>query len=170
MIERGVNTVQTSACGRLFDAVASLIGLRDEVNFEAQAAIELETSALQGIDACYPFEISNADPWEIDMRPAIESIVKDVLAARPRGWIAAAFHHTVVAIVTEVCRRLRTAEGIERVCLSGGTFQNLYLVERTVAGLRREGFDVFLHSRVPPNDGGISLGQAVIANARSRIG
>jgi len=170
MIERGINTVETSACGRLFDAVASIIGVRDEVNFEAQAAIELETGALQGIDARYPFEISHADPWEIDVRPAIENIVKDVLAGRPAGWIAAAFHNTVVAIVTEVCRRLRTTEGITRVCLSGGTFQNVYLLERAVAGLRREGFEVFLHAHVPPNDGGISLGQAVIANARSRIG
>jgi len=170
MIERGINTVQTSACGRLFDAVASIIGIRDDVNFEAQAAIELEAGVLQGVDACYPFEISSADPWEIDVRRAIESIVKDVLAARPAGWIAAAFHNTIVAIVVEVCRRLRTAEGIARVCLSGGTFQNLYLLDRAVAGLRREGFEVFVHARVPPNDGGISLGQAVIANARSRIG
>jgi hydrogenase maturation protein HypF len=94
----------------------------------------------------------------------------DVFTGQPTGWIAAAFHNTIVAIVMEVCRRLRTAAGIARVCLSGGIFQNLYLPERAVAGLRREGFEVFLHAKVPPNDGGISLGQAVIANARSRIG
>jgi len=170
MIERGIHTVQTSACGRLFDAVASIIGIRDEVNFEAQAAIELETAAHQGVAACYPFEITSADPWEIDVRPAVEKIVSDVLVGQPAGWIAAAFHNTIVEIVIEVCRRLRTAEGVVRVCLSGGTFQNFYLLERAVAGLRREGFEVFLHARVPPNDGGISLGQAVIANARSRIG
>jgi hydrogenase maturation protein HypF len=161
MIESHVNTVETSACGRLFDAVASIVGVRDEVNFEAQAAIELETGAQSGVDDCYPFEISD----EIDVRPMIEQIVRDVLAAKPTAWISAAFHNTIAAIIVEVCGRLRATEGIDRVCLSGGTFQNVYLVERAVAGLAAVGFEVFLHSRVPPNDGGISLGQAVIANA-----
>ena len=165
MIERGINTVATSACGRLFDAVASIAGVRDEVNFEAQAAIELEMSALAGVDAAYPFEIGSEEPWQIDVRPTIEQIVQDVLAAKPAGWISAAFHNTIAAIIVEVCRRLRAAEGISRVCLSGGTFQNVYLLERAVAGLRAQGFEVFLHAKVPPNDGGISLGQAVIANA-----
>ncbi|MBZ5609296.1 MAG: carbamoyltransferase HypF [Acidobacteriia bacterium] len=164
MIERGINTVETSACGRLFDAVASIAGLRDEVNFEAQAAIELEMSALAGVDASYPFEISDGEPWQIDVRPAIEAIVRDVLARQAIGWISAAFHNTVACIVVEVCRRLRAAEGIGRVCLSGGTFQNVYLLERALSGLRANGFEVFLHAKVPPNDGGISLGQAVIAN------
>jgi hydrogenase maturation protein HypF len=166
MIERGINTVETSACGRLFDAVASISGLRHEVNFEAQAAIELEMSAAAGVEEQYPFEISDGEAWQIDMRPAIKSIVRDVLAARPVGFIAAVFHNTVAAIVVEVCRRLRSEEGLDRVCLSGGTFQNLYLLERSVAGLRSSGFEVFLHARVPPNDGGISLGQALIANAK----
>ena len=101
---------------------------------------------------------------EIDARPMIESIVRDVLAAKPAGWISAAFHNTVAAIIVEVCLRLRSTERINRVCLSGGTFQNVYLVERALSHLMAEGFEVFLHSQVPPNDGGISLGQAVIAN------
>ncbi len=165
MIERRINTVETSACGRLFDAIASLAGIRDEVNFEAQAAIELEACAFADVDAAYPFEIS-AD--EIDMRPTIEQIVRDVLAAKPTGWISAAFHNTVAAMIVEMCVRLRSSEALHRVCLSGGTFQNVYLVERATAGLRAKGFEVFLHSKVPPNDGGISLGQAVIANAALR--
>ncbi len=165
MIARGINTVETSACGRLFDAVASIAGLRHEVNFEAQAAIELETIAQAGVDDRYPFEISDTEPWQIDMRPAIQGIVRDVQAGQPSGFIAAAFHNTVAAVVVDVCRRLRAAERLNRVCLSGGTFQNLYLLERAVGGLRSNGFEVFLHSQVPPNDGGISLGQAVIANA-----
>ncbi len=164
MIERRINTVETSACGRLFDAVASIAGVRAEVNFEAQAAIELEMSASAGVDAAYPFEISGAATWEIDMRPAIEAIVRDVQAAKAVGYISAAFHNTVAAMVVEVCRRLRASEGIARVCLSGGTFQNMYLLERAVAGLRAGGFEVFLHAKVPPNDGGIALGQAMIAN------
>ena len=168
MIERGINSVQTSACGRLFDAVASIAGVRDEVNFEAQAAIELEMIAAPGVDAAYPFDILDGEPWQLDMRPAIEAIVRDVLAARPGGYIAAAFHNTVAGVVVEVCRRLRAREGIRRVCLSGGTFQNMYLLERAVAGLRAQGFEVFLHAKVPPNDGGIALGQAVIANRALR--
>ncbi len=166
MIERRINTVDTSACGRLFDAFASIAGVRDEVNFEAQAAIELETCALAGIDACYPFEISRDDPGQIDLRPAIEGIVKDVLSRQATGWISATFHNTIAAVILEVCGRLRKAEGINGVCLSGGTFQNFYLLERAVAGLRSDGFEVFLHAQVPPNDGGISLGQAVIANSQ----
>jgi hydrogenase maturation protein HypF len=166
MIERGINTVETSACGRLFDAVASIVGLRQEVNFEAQAAIQLEAIAVAGLEGQYPFEISERDAWEIDLRPAIESIVRDVQADRPVGHIAALFHNTVAAIVVEVCRRLRAAERLDRVCLSGGTFQNSYLLERTVAGLRSSGLEVLLHAKVPPNDGGISLGQAVIANSK----
>ena len=165
MIERGINTVETSACGRLFDAVASIAGLRHQVTFEAQAAIELEMSATAGVEERYPFEILDGDVWQIDMRPAIERIVRDVLAGRPVGFIAAAFHNTVAAVVVEACRRVRAAERLERVCLTGGTFQNLYLLERAVAGLRSNGFEVFLHAKVPPNDGGISLGQAVIANS-----
>jgi hydrogenase maturation protein HypF len=164
MIDHHIHTIETSACGRLFDAVACIVGVRDEVNFEAQAAIELEMHALGGVEAIYPFEISAASPWQIDVRPMIEQIVRDVLAAQPIGWISAAFHNTVVAIIGEVCERLRSAERIHRVCLSGGTFQNVYLVERAAAALRAKGFEVFLHSKVPPNDGGIALGQAVIAN------
>ena len=165
MMERGFNTVPTSACGRLFDAVASIAGVRDEVNFEAQAAIELEMSALADVHDRYRFEIGSGEPWQVDVRPAIERIVQDVQAAKPTGWIAAAFHNTIAAIIVEVCQRLRAGERIERVCLSGGTFQNMFLLERAAAGLRAQGFEVFLHSKVPPNDGGIALGQAVIANA-----
>ena len=164
MIERRINTVDTSACGRLFDAVASIVGVRDDVNFEAQAAIELENIAAPGIEAAYPFELSSAVPVEIDMRPAIRGIARDVLAGKPPSFIAAAFHNTIAALVLEICRRLRDSGGLRAVCLSGGTFQNMYLLERAVLGLRAANFDVYLHSQVPPNDGGIALGQAVIAN------
>ena len=165
MIARGINTVETSACGRLFDAVAAIIGLRQQVNFEAQAAIELEAIAQAGVEDRYPFEIGGSDTWEIDARPAIENIVRDVVAGRPLSYISAAFHNTAAAIVLETCRRLRAQERLDRVCLTGGTFQNFYLLQRAVAGLRSDGFEVVLHAKVPPNDGGISLGQAVIANA-----
>jgi hydrogenase maturation protein HypF len=170
MLARNVNTIQTSSCGRLFDAVASLIGLRHEVNFEGQAAIELEAAALPGVEDRYPVYIEDGDPARLDMRPTIEGIVRDVAAEKPASHISACFHNTLAEAIVEVCARIAKTEGLQRVCLSGGTFQNLYLLARTVKGLRRSGLEVFLHSLVPANDGGISLGQAVIANQHLRNG
>lgn len=169
MMDRGVNTVLTSSCGRLFDAVAALIGLRQEVTFEGQAAIELETVAWPDVEDCYSFEIDSQEPAQIDMRPAIQEIVRDLRnldlrSEKAKRVIAGRFHNTIAAVIAEVCRRMREREPLNRVCLSGGTFQNMYLLERAVGLLRKMNFEVFLHSRVPPNDGGISLGQAVIAN------
>jgi hydrogenase maturation protein HypF len=164
MMVRGVNTVETSSCGRLFDAVASLIGLRHEINFEGQAAIELEMAASPDGNEAYPFDIVESGCSQVDVRPMIEAIVRDLAQSKPASYIAACFHNTLAAVIVEVCRRIRRSDGLKRVCLSGGTFQNLYLLQRTVAGLRNSGFEVFLHAMVPPNDGGISLGQAVIAN------
>jgi hydrogenase maturation protein HypF len=165
MMERGLNTVQSSSCGRLFDAVASIMGLRHEVNYEGQAAIELEMATLEGVSESYPFEIGATSPWEVDMRPAIEHLVRDVKMRLPVGSIAARFHNTLVAVIVEVCRRLRETDGLNLVCLSGGTFQNAYLLERVIPALRVRGFEVYLNSKVPTNDGGIALGQAAVANA-----
>lgn len=164
MLERGVNTVDTSSCGRLFDAVASICGLRHKINYEGQAAIELEMIANPGIDAHYSFEIASSEPWQIDFRAMIEAIVRDVNGGVSASDISAKFHNTLANVIVEVCVRLRQAEGLNRVCLSGGTFQNITLLSKAVNGLRVSGFDVYLHSKVPPNDGGIALGQAVIAN------
>ncbi len=155
MIEIGLNTVQTSSCGRLFDAVAALIGLRHEVNFEGQAAIELEAIADPSVDTRYEFLLTGE---ELDFRPAIESISR---SQEPRPVIAARFHNTVADAIVHTCRQI----GMPRVCLSGGTFQNIKLLSRTVPALRRAGFEVYLHEKVPPNDGGIALGQAAIAAA-----
>jgi hydrogenase maturation protein HypF len=170
MIERGVNTVPTSSCGRLFDAVAAIIGLRREVTFEGQAAIELEAIAEPGEEGRYPFEIESGALLQVDFRPAIERIAHEAAAGVPRGIVAARFHNTLAASVVETCRRIRGQAGPARVCLSGGTFQNVRLTESTEAGLRAAGFEVFLHSRVPPNDGGIALGQAAIAAAKLQAG
>jgi hydrogenase maturation protein HypF len=168
MLSRGLGTVPTSSCGRLFDAVASIIGVRHEITFEAEAAIDLEmlAGAERGGMNAYPFAIADDDPMQIDVRPMIREIVDDVLHGASRERIASRFHITLAAIIDEVCRRIRRRDGVNRVCLSGGSFQNMVLVHRTVGALRRSGFELFLHSRVPPNDGGISLGQAVIANER----
>src|SRR5215813_5750771 len=165
MIQRGLNTVQTSSCGRLFDAVASIVGLRHEVNYEGQAAIELEMAAVEGVSESYPFEIGSTNPWKIDMRSTIDHLVREVRMKLPVGSMAAKFHNTLAAVIVEVCRRLRETDSLNRICLSGGTFQNEYLLQRVIAALQARGFEVYLNSQVPTNDGGIALGQAVVANA-----
>jgi hydrogenase maturation protein HypF len=163
MLARRINCVDTSSCGRLFDAVASLIGLRQEVTFEGQAAIELENIADPAIDRAYPYSIEEGSPAQLDMRPMIRAIVSNLQEGVSREAIAAGFHNTLAAAIVETSRRVRDQRGLTRVCLSGGTFQNMFLLERAVRGLRASGFEVFVHSKVPPNDGGIALGQAVIA-------
>ncbi len=168
MLEQGINTVATSSCGRLFDAVASILGLRHESNFEAQAAIELESAARQGTGGVYPFQVEFDEPWQIDVRPVIESIVNEMQQRVDSGVIAARFHNTLAEMIAQVCRKLRSDGGPNIVCLSGGTFQNMFLLERTFFALGELGFDVCLQAKVPANDGGISLGQAVIANAAIR--
>jgi hydrogenase maturation protein HypF len=165
MLARGINTVATSSCGRLFDAVAALLGLRHEINFEGQAAIELEIAAAGGTGGAYPFEIGSTDPWQVDVRPMIRAIVRDLHKGAPKGAVAACFHQTLAVMIAEVCRRLCEREKLNKICLSGGTFQNMLLLRQTLSELGRCGFEVYLHSQVPTNDGGISLGQAVIANA-----
>ncbi len=160
MIAHSVNTIETSSCGRLFDAVASLIGLRQQINFEGQAAIELEMIAAEGEDHSYRFE---CDGDAIDLRPATARIVSDVRAGTPSPLIAARFHNTMAELIVEVCCRLRAEAHLDRICLSGGTFQNMKLLAKTLVGLRKRNFEIFIHAQVPPNDGGIALGQAVIA-------
>jgi hydrogenase maturation protein HypF len=169
MLTRRLQTVATSSAGRLFDAVAALLGLASEVSFEGQAAIALEAAAARGVTAAYSFELTQSDPITLDLRPTIIAIVEDLGAAHSIHTIAARFHNTLCAAIAEVCSSIEASEGLKRVCLSGGTFQNLYLLSRTVVELRRRGFEVFLHATVPANDGGISLGQAVVANELLRI-
>lgn len=165
MLGRRLHCVDTSSCGRLFDAIASILGVRNEVTFEGQAAIELENLADAGTSSVYPSLIVDGEPAQLDVRPMIRQIVDDLQRGVPKGVIAATFHNTLAAAIVQMCDRIRGRHKLTRVCLSGGTFQNLFLLERAVHRLRDEGFEVFLHSRVPPNDGGIALGQAVIANA-----
>jgi hydrogenase maturation protein HypF len=172
MIAREIQTIQTSSCGRLFDAVSSLLDIKHETTYEGQAAIELEMAAT-GAEGEYPFLIESgaADaPFQIDLRPMIEAIVREVIDGVPRGEISARFHLTIAGAIAKACERLRIAHGLSRVCLSGGTFQNLRLLGLAAALLREAGFEVFTHRRVPPNDGGLALGQAVIASCILRSG
>jgi hydrogenase maturation protein HypF len=140
------------------------------VTFEGQAAIALEAVAESRIDDRYGFEIENGEPAVLDFRPAITEIVKDLSRGRRIGEISACFHNTLSCAIGEVCGRIDANDGLNRICLSGGSFQNLYLLGLTVVELRRRGFEIFLHAQVPANDGGLSLGQAVIANQCLREG
>jgi hydrogenase maturation protein HypF len=170
MLTRRIQTVGTSSCGRLFDAVAALLGVATEVTFEGQAAIALEAKADGGVDERYNFAMEEGETMILDVRPMIAAMVKDLCRGRRAGEISACFHNTLSAGIGEVCGKIGATDGLNRVCLSGGSFQNLYLLGRTVVELRRRGFGVFLHAQVPANDGGISLGQAMIANQRMREG
>ena len=120
---------------------------------------------MEGVDDVYPFELTPSNYWQLDMRPTIEAVVRDLKRGAEPGVISAAFHNTVAQAMVETCRCIAKSDALRQVCLSGGTFQNAYLLRRSVRALRQAGFDVYLHTQVPANDGGLSLGQAVIANA-----
>jgi hydrogenase maturation protein HypF len=175
MLEKNINVVQTSSIGRLFDAVSALLGIRQAVNYEAQAAIELEAVADPTEDGYYQCEISNP---EINSTPLsysrfadtgtiIHRIYADILAGCSIPTIAARFHNTLARLVLEICQRIRTEQGIQKVVLSGGVWQNMTLLAKTLDLLIKYDFQVYTHSRVPPNDGGVALGQAAIAYHRS---
>jgi hydrogenase maturation protein HypF len=173
MLQRRLNAPLTSSAGRLFDAVAALAGVRDRVSYEGQAAAELEWLATEtpSDGGCYPFDVAPAEPENhpliIDTRPLIQAVAADVRQAIEAGRIARRFHTTMVAIITTVCEHIRTAIGLSDVVLSGGVFLNALLTHETTMQLESNGFRVYRHRRVPPNDGGLSLGQLAIAAARS---
>ncbi len=170
MIERGVNCPLTSSCGRLFDAVAALIGIRHRVNYEAQAAIELEMAIEKDEnEPGYPFDLNqDRDPWVIGTRPLFEALLRDLREGVSTSAMSQRFHNGLVEVFVMIAGRLREREQLNRVCLSGGTFQNLYLFEHLVRRLRLDAFEVFTHSEVPAGDGGLSLGQALVAAYRAR--
>jgi hydrogenase maturation protein HypF len=165
MIDRQVNSPWTSSCGRLFDAVSAVIDLRHQVNYEAQAAIELEMCRDEGAaDQPYPFAINEADGiLQIDSRPLFRAIVEDLLQGATAGQISQRFHDGLIEVLSKIAQILRERTRLSSVCLSGGTFQNTFLATRLEQQLRGMGFEVFTHSQVPAGDGGLSLGQAVVA-------
>jgi hydrogenase maturation protein HypF len=167
-IATGLNSPLTSSAGRLFDAVAALLGIRGVVNYEGQAAIEMETLAAQAPDApAYPLpELDPAGPVlpaALDPAPLIRAVVNDTLAGVATAVIAARFHASMAALIAAVCGIIARQEGLSDVCLSGGVFQNMLLLEQTVDLLAGSGLIVHTHHQVPANDGGLALGQAVIA-------
>jgi hydrogenase maturation protein HypF len=168
LARRGVHAPPTSSAGRLFDAAAALLGVRDTVNYEGQAAIELEQRADVHERGAYRARIEPGEPFAVRGADLIAAIVTDLRAGVAREVIAARFHGGVIALIEEGCTLLRERSGLDTVALSGGVFQNLLLLNGAVSRLEARGFRVLVHSRVPCNDGGISLGQAVIAAAADR--
>jgi hydrogenase maturation protein HypF len=162
MLSRGVNSPLTSSAGRLFDAVASIAGVRQFNQFEGQAAMALEFLLQPGMDASYAFHLG--EDGMIDWQPMILQILKDSRSGHPVGRIAAAFHNTLAEMIIAVARRT----GVRQVALTGGCFQNRYLLERAARRLEEEKFQPSWPQRVPPNDGGIALGQAMAAARAAR--
>jgi hydrogenase maturation protein HypF len=154
--------------GRLFDAVSSLVSIRDTVNYEGQAAVELEMTADPGEREEYPFEIrAKKGTLEIDPMEMVRGIVQDLLRGLSASRISGKFHRSAARLVIETCKRISSQTGLGRVVLSGGVFQNVLLLAMVPEGLTGSGFEVYTHHLVPANDGGISLGKAVIAHMRS---
>jgi hydrogenase maturation protein HypF len=164
-LETGLNAVPTSSFGRLFDAVASLAGVRHTVTYEAQAAIEFEALAQPGVETTYAFDW---DGSQFDAAPVIQAVAADVLAGLPVPVIAAKFHNAVADLIMQISLHQRRQAGLNRVALSGGVFQNTTLLKLATGRLQGHEFTVLTHRRVPPNDGGLALGQAIIGAMKAR--
>ena len=166
MMEKQINSPLTSSLGRLFDAVAAITGLRGQVAFEGQAAMELEMILDAAESGSYDFYWEGDGPCRIATVPIIQAVVRDVERGVSPHTISARFHNTLILLFDQLCRHLRSTTGIDRVALSGGVFQNHRLLVGLAAALKASGFDLLTHRLVPTNDGGLSLGQAVVAAAK----
>jgi hydrogenase maturation protein HypF len=165
MIREGLNSVPTSSVGRLFDAVASLAGIRDIATYEGQAAVELEAAAADVDATPYPLPVSDAGLLELDARPLVAALALDLDRGADAALVSARFHRSLAGALRQACERVRDQSGLGVVALSGGCFQNRRLTLLAVEELEAAGFEVLLHARVPASDGGIALGQAAVALA-----
>jgi hydrogenase maturation protein HypF len=176
-IERGLNSPLTSSMGRLFDAISALIGIRGKIDYEGQAAVELEMAAypchceepsneaISNDNESYPYNITKDRGMRIiKLRNLLQATVEDLKQGSSKTWIAIKFHNTIAQMTSQVCQLIANETGINQIALSGGVFQNRLLLNKTASLLEKSGFQVFTHKQMPCNDGGISLGQAVIAN------
>ena len=173
MIEKGVNVPLSSSCGRLFDAVAALLGIcRESISYEGQTAIELEEAALAGAEETgYPLAIAaREEGWQLDPASLWPPLLDDLAAGISPRRIAWRFHQGLAASLAEMTVALAAASGVEAVALSGGVFQNRTLFELLAGYLRGTGLELLTHRQVPCNDGGLALGQAAVAAARSLAG
>ncbi len=170
-LAKQINSPPASGLGRVFDAVAALTGLRRTVSFEGQAAMELEAAAEGKTEAPYPFEIDRSREGEdlLDLNPAVRAITEDVLAGKGWGMVSSSFHRMLHQAFAKMTEDIRRETGLNRAVLSGGCFQNRILIEGCIEELEKTGFEVFTHRLVPANDGGISLGQAVVAGSIQKL-
>jgi hydrogenase maturation protein HypF len=166
-IDKGINVVQTSSLGRLFDAVAAIIGLGNYNHFEAQLPMALEAAIDQSVEDSYGFELTRSDkgPATIDLRKMTLQLVDDIKKETPAGVISARFHNTIAVALAAIAERARHDAGLDTVAISGGCFCNRYLANRLIKLLKTEGFCVLFNRDFPSNDGGIALGQAAVAAA-----
>jgi hydrogenase maturation protein HypF len=167
LVERELNTPPTSSAGRLFDAVAALVGVPGSrrTTYEGQAAVELELTANGPASRGYPFRLrSEGEGVVVEVGETVAGLVEALLAGREAGEVSSKFHRTMAEMVVAVCEKIREAGGTSTVALSGGTFQNVLLLGQAAELLEEKGFLVYRHRRVPPNDGGLALGQVVLAN------
>ncbi len=163
MAQKGVHAPLTSSCGRLFDGVSALIGIRREIAYEGQAAIELEMCQEPDAEGAYAFGIqAGAGEWIMETTPIIKGVVTDLFKGETTGVISRRFHNTLIQMLHQICRTVRTESEIQQVALSGGAFQNKTLLSGVTKALGADGFDVLSQAKVPANDGGLSLGQALI--------
>jgi hydrogenase maturation protein HypF len=184
-IERKINSPLCSSMGRLFDAVSALLGIRAEIDYEGQAAVELEMAAyslygeepsfviarrvsdeaISDAQESYPYRVVEDKGMRlVRLKDLVSAVIEDLHSGTSNGMISVRFHNTVARMINEMCRLIADETGITQVALSGGVFQNRFLLRKTVNLLESSGFQVFTHRQVPCNDGGISLGQAIIAN------
>ena len=164
-LEKKINTPMTSSIGRLFDAVSALAGVRQKVNYEGQAAIEFEAMADSAEAGHYVFGVETG---VVRVRSVVEALIKDVMAGIPTSKISARFHNGLAEAVRETVQKISRDTSLRSVVLSGGVWQNMTLLQKTISLLHKDGFEIYIHREVPTNDGGLSLGQAYIAASRLR--
>jgi len=165
MIEKKLNSPYTSSLGRLFDGIAALVGVRGKVAYEGQAAMELEMLADPFEKGDYEYSLSHGETLKIEPESIIRGVVEDIQKGVPTGGVSMKFHRTLIRMFTSICNDLRKDTGLNRVALSGGVFQNTILLSGLIEKLDRSGFEVLSHTKTPTNDGGVALGQAVVADA-----
>ena len=177
MAARGINAVDSTSCGRLFDAVSAVLGIRHASSFEGEAATQLQFAAERcpageclatAFDEATPLLIDGDGRFTLNTQALFDRIVDGVLEGEPVEWLASLFHVGLAELVVVACERVRAERGVSAVALTGGCYQNTLLLRLSVEALRARGFEVLIHSLVPPNDGGIALGQAVVAAQQMR--
>jgi hydrogenase maturation protein HypF len=168
MVRSGIRSPRSSSAGRLFDAVAAILGVRDVIHYEGQAAVELEQLADPEERGAYRARVTDGVPHRLQGQDLVAAVVEDLCRGVPPGIVAARFHNGLANTITEVAQGIAASRGLSAVALSGGVFQNLWILQAVTDLLRARGLRVLTHSRVPANDGGISFGQAAIAAARDR--